>query len=89
MVVTDPNVEGSAPLYRQAVPCSFRITDNTLCLDNVPQNSRILLYNIQGVLCSTCDATTEKVRIALPGKGIYVVQMIWNDGATAWKIANR
>ena len=30
MVVTDPNVEGSAPLYRQAVPCSFRITDNTL-----------------------------------------------------------
>lgn len=88
MAVTDPNVEGSAPLYRHATPFTYRVAGNMLWLDNLPQNSRILLYNIQGVLCATQDAPADSARMALPGKGIYVVQVVWGDGAEAWKIVN-
>lgn len=89
MAVTDPDVPGSEPLYRHTTPCSYRVTENMLWLDNLPQNCRIRLYNIQGVLCATCDAHTESARIVLPGKGIYVVQVVWKEGASAWKVVNR
>ena len=89
MAVTDPDVPGSEPLYRHTMPCTYRVTENMLWLDSLPQNCRIRLYNIQGVLCATCDAHAESARIALPGKGIYVVQVVWNEGASAWKVVNR
>ena len=89
MAVTDPDVQGSEPLHRHDVPCTYRIAGDVLWLDNLPDECYVSLYAIQGVLCHRDKARGASACITLPGKGIYVVQIVWGEGGSAWKVVNR
>ena len=56
-----------------------RVEDGMLILNGVHDGAMVLVYNRAGTMTANCSEYIDGMGIALPGRGIYIVAVIYEN----------
>ena len=84
-VTTDPNITGIESLNAPSI--TYTANNDGITMYNLPVDSRVMVYNIQGIMCHSLVAKSAKMSISMNQKGIYVIKIVNGVNIFVLKVA--
>jgi len=80
-------VGGSSGIIQNTkTPFEYYVSGNQLCVNNLPQNALLRVFDLQGIRIREVRTEGELTSISLPQKGIYILNVITEGGTCSVKI---
>ena len=67
-------------------PFEYYVSGNQLFIDNLPQNALARVFDLQGIRIREVKINGTRAAISLPQKGIYILNVITEEGSCSVKI---